>query len=183
MRLIAAGIQTDGEMREAVKIGVAAVGFYVGQNRPGINFILPSTAGRLAESLPPLVFPLLITQFESVDDIVDIVTRTGITGVQFRGLKAEEVAELRERLPGNAKLIPEISNDDFMPGFIMAHAGEYIAAADAFALKITNPERIGELPEIIASLPLPVIVSGITAEQAEAAGAFACCFDFSAGAE
>ena len=173
MRLMLSGVQNIEDVKIAVERGADSVGFFVGQQKPGENFILPSTAGRLAEGLPPMISPILITQFENVDDIVDLTGRTGINTVQFAGLSAEEVAELRERLPRTANLVPEIGNGDFLPGFVMAYVGEYICSVNAFVLKITEPERIDELPEIISALPLPVIVAGGKPEIAAAAGAYA----------
>jgi phosphoribosylanthranilate isomerase len=182
MRLILSGIQSIEDVKTAVNLGADAVGMLVGQQGPGENFILPSTAARLAEGMPPVISTVLITQFKTVEDIVDIACRTGINTIQFSGISPENTALLRERLPRTVKLIPEICNDDFLPGFVMAHVGEYIGVVNAFALKITAPERINELPDIIAALPLPVIVSGCSDDVAAAAGAFACCRLITAGA-
>lgn len=167
------GVQNTEDVKTAVAEGAAAIGFLVGQRRSGGNFILPSTADRLAEGLPPMITPVLITQFDEVDEIVDIVNRTGISAIQFSGLTPEKVALLKEKIPRTAKLIPEIGNGDFLPGFAMAHVGEFIGMVNAFALKINQPDRAGEMPEIIKALHLPVIVSGCSADTALAAGAYA----------
>ena len=55
MQVKICGIQNEYELRTAVAAGADAVGFLVGQLHKSKTFILASTAGRLAQQLPPYV--------------------------------------------------------------------------------------------------------------------------------
>ena len=175
MRLKLSGVQNDEELKAAVAAGADAVGFYVGQQLPGANFILPSTAARLAEQLTPLVTPVLITQFENADEIAAMADRSGIYTVQMPVIGSEEIAKLREKLPRSAKILLEIGNDAFAPGFVMAFIGEFIGLINAAVIRCSAPERVGELADIVGTLPLPVIFKGGEefADAAAAAGVYA----------
>ena len=175
MRLKLSGVQNGDELNAAVAAGADAVGFYVGQKLPGDNFILPSTAARLAEQLTPLVTPVLITQFENEDEIVGMADRSGIYTIQIPVIRPEEIGKLREKLPRSAKILLEIGNDAFPPGFVMAFLGDFIGLINATVITCSAPGRIGELAEIVGALPLPVIFKGGEefADAAAAAGVYA----------
>lgn len=106
MRVKACGIKTERDLETAVKAGVDAVGFLVGQVHTSHDFILASTAARLVKFLPPYVVPVIVTHLTAPDAILDIVEQTSILTIQLHGgSTAEEVAALRDNLGPAGKLI------------------------------------------------------------------------------
>lgn len=106
MRVKACGIKTERDLETAVKAGVDAVGFLVGQVHTSHDFILASTAARLVKFLPPYVVPVIVTHLTVPDAILDIVEQTSILTIQLHGgSTAEEVAALRDNLGPAGKLI------------------------------------------------------------------------------
>lgn len=105
MRVKICGIKNENELQCAVECGADAVGFQVGQLFPGKNFILPSTARRLAEALPVYITPVLVTNLNSADDIYEVMANTEIYSVQINNCPLDEVARLKDKLPRTGKII------------------------------------------------------------------------------
>mgnify|MGYP001147034611 FL=1 len=99
MRVKVCGIKTERDLETAVKAGADAVGFLVGQVHASHDFILASTAARLAGFLPPYVVPVIVTHLTAPDAVLDIVEQTSIQTIQLHGgSTVEEVAVLRDNL-------------------------------------------------------------------------------------
>ena len=90
MRVKACGIKTERDLETAVKAGVDAVGFLVGQVHTSHDFILASTAARLVKFLPPYVVPVIVTHLTAPDAILDIVEQTSILTIQLHGRSTAE---------------------------------------------------------------------------------------------
>jgi phosphoribosylanthranilate isomerase len=105
MQIKICGIQNEYELKTAVEAGVDAVGFLVGQLHRSKNFILASTAGRLAQQLPPYITPVMVTHLTKAEEIDEIMRRANIFTVQVHGVANEEIFKLRDLLPPFAKII------------------------------------------------------------------------------
>ncbi len=106
MRVKACGIKTERDLETAVRAGVDAVGFLVGQVHTSHDFILASTAARLTGLLPPYVVPVLVTHLTAPDAILNLMEQTSILTVQLHGgSTVEEVSALRDHLGPAGKLI------------------------------------------------------------------------------
>lgn len=106
MKVKLCGIRNEEDIAVAVSAGADAIGFLIGQVHPSPDFILVSTAVRLVKTLPPFITPVIVTHIKSVEEIIEMVTRTGIRTVQLYGKNSiEELEELREKLPVGSKLI------------------------------------------------------------------------------
>lgn len=105
MRVKICGIKNENELLNAVECGADAVGFQVGQLFPGKNFILPSTARRLAEALPVYITPVLVTNLNSAEAIYEVMANTEIYSVQVNNCPLEELVRLKDKLPRTGKII------------------------------------------------------------------------------
>ncbi len=170
MRIKICGIQNQEELDIAIAAGADAVGFQVGQLHAAKNFILPSTARRLTEELPPFVSPVLVTHLTCADDVFEIMERSGVEQVQLLRPPLEEVCRLRDRLPRQAKIIV---TEYVRYAVVDFDLSEYYAVVDAVTLDCYNQEPAAiaqeQLPkhyqwdtaaEFIKNCPVPVILSG-----------------------
>ena len=170
MQIKICGIQNEDELQNAIKAGANAVGFLVGQVHRSKNFILASTAGRLAEQLPPFITPVIVTHLTTAEDIEQIMTRANIYTVQLHGVSNEEIFKLRDMLPVHAKII--VSEYMKNPQDLL-NLDEIYAVIDAINLDCYNDEvnSIGEknknnsyswqeAAEFVRQCSMPVIVSG-----------------------
>jgi len=169
MRVKICGIKTSEDLKTAIDSGADAFGFLVGQVHKSTDFILPSTAARLAGSLPPFSTPVLVTHLNDVDEIINIVLKSSISTLQLHGrLTPEQVKKIDEELPAGGKIIlaAYISKGN-VPDLL-----EYYPFIDAVLLDAHNVSA--ELIEVedhseffwdeaaafVSACPLPVILSG-----------------------
>lgn len=167
VRVKICGVRNEADLKAAVDAGADAIGLLVGQLHASPDFILPSTASRLAAKLPPYVTPIIVTHLTDPDAIMEIVVQTGITNIQLHGgSSVEQVAALRETMPLNSKLI--------LAAHVSATRCEldfsgYLKLVDAILLDSRDGDRVGgtgavhnwNISEAIArSCHLPVILAG-----------------------
>ena len=170
MQVKICGIQNEYELRTAVAAGADAVGFLVGQLHKSKTFILASTAGRLAQQLPPYVTPVLVTHLTTADEIMEIVERSNIYTVQLHAVSNQEIFKLRDLLPPFAKIIVAEYIKDLRD---LMELEELYPVIDAITLDCYNREaaQIGQADvqedynwrdatEFVTQCPLPVIVAG-----------------------
>jgi phosphoribosylanthranilate isomerase len=170
MQVKICGIQNEYELQTAVSAGADAVGFLVGQLHRSKTFILASTAGRLAQQLPPYITPVIVTHLTEAEEIEEIMNRANIYTVQLHGVANEEIFKLRDLLPPHAKIIVAeyIKNLKDLMGL-----EELYPVISAITLDCYNQEvtLIGEqsegksyhwrdAAEFVNQCPLPVIISG-----------------------
>ena len=169
MRVKICGVRNEADLRAAVKAGADAVGFLVGQLHASPDFIVPSSAGRLASKLPPYVTPVIVTHLTEPSSIMEIVMQTGITTVQLHGgSSVEQVALLRDMMPLNGKLIlsVHVTGDSHSPDFT-----DYLKLVNAILLdsRDYSTDRVGgtglthnwNLSVALAlACPLPTILAG-----------------------
>ncbi|HBC89763.1 MAG TPA: phosphoribosylanthranilate isomerase [Lentisphaeria bacterium] len=106
MRVKICGIKTETDVFAVIKSGADAAGLLVGQVHASSDFILPSTAARLAELLTPYITPVIVTHLADADSIIDIVKKTDIVTLQLHGGSSlEEVKKICDALPKNGKII------------------------------------------------------------------------------
>jgi len=176
MQVKICGIQNEHELRTAIDAGADAVGFLVGQLHRSKTFILASTAGRLAQQLPPFITPVIVTHLTKAEEIEEIMTRANIYTVQLHNVANEEIFKLRDLLPAHAKIIVyEYINNAKQ----LMDLDELYPVINAITLDCYNKEvnLIGqhdkdkiynwrEAAEFVSQCPLPVIISGgISAEN------------------
>lgn len=170
MQIKICGIQNEHELQTAIKAGADAVGFLVGQVHRSKTFILASTAGRLAQQLPPYITPVIVTHLTKAEEIVEIVERANIYTVQLHDATNEEIFKLRDLLPSHAKII--VSEYIKNPRNLM-ELEELYPVIDAINLDCYNKDvnMIGEqseneiynwrdAAEFVSQCSLPVIISG-----------------------
>lgn len=138
MRVKICGIRTEKDVQAVVDADADAAGFLVGQVHPSPDFILPSTAGRLAKRLPPYVSPVLVTHLTEPEAIKELVDKSGINTIQLHGGSSiEEVDVLRKILPWHCKLIltAHVIGDGVEPDF-----EPYLPFIDAILLDSFNKD-------------------------------------------
>lgn len=169
MRIKICGIKNQDDIKVLVKAGADAAGFLVGQLHASPDFILPSTAARLVSMLPPYICPVLVTHLRTAEEILEIVTKTGIYTLQLHGCSSvSEIMKLKDSLPLKSKIIISsyILNNQCIPDM-----KEYYRHVDAVLLDAYNhgPEEIGQenntykwdfAAEVVKSCPLPLILAG-----------------------
>ena len=181
MRWKFCGIRDETGLQRAVEAGVDAVGFQVGQLYCGKSFILPSTAGRLAEMLPPMVMPFLVTHYTDYFEIVELVERSEIRNLELHFNQLETLGKLRDMVGRTAKIIVTLYPD---PTGYLELPVELYAVADAVMVDPFHTSVAAQTPDVAPDwnflrafrekLALPLILSGpVAVEQAEAAGIFA----------
>ena len=106
MKVKICGIRNESDLSAAVSAGVDAVGFLVGQIHASPDFILASTAARLARLVPPYIMPMLVTHFTEPEEVFALTEKTGICNVQLHGGSTpEEVIAVRNMLPAGAQIM------------------------------------------------------------------------------
>ncbi|OGV56825.1 MAG: hypothetical protein A2017_21645 [Lentisphaerae bacterium GWF2_44_16] len=171
MRIKICGIRNQDDVDVAVKADADAVGFLVGQLHASTDFILPSTASRLASELPPYITPVIVTHLKEADKIMEIILRTGISNVQLHGGSSlPEVKKLRDLMPLCSKIILStyIVDNKCVP-----EIKQFYPFIDAVLLDAYNrePNLIGQenvsnsynwefSANVVKECPLPVILAG-----------------------
>ena len=136
MRVKLCGIRHEADLAAVVAADADAAGFLVGQLHASNDFILPSTAARLAGQLPPSISPVLVTHLLRASEIAQLVAKTGILTVQLHGgVKFCEVRKLRDKLPLNGKLILAVHVVD---GTLDPEPEEFYPLIDAILLDSRN---------------------------------------------
>lgn len=169
MKVKICGVKNEHDLRAAVDAGVDSVGFLVGQIHASKDFILPSTAARLASMIPPYIQPTLVTHYTDPDEIFDFVMETGITNVQLHGGSTpEQVVAFRDMLPPCARITLAVNlnkEDDFV------HLKDYLRYINAFLIDSSDPARgkVGGTgktnnwtlnAKFVKLMPKPVILAG-----------------------
>jgi phosphoribosylanthranilate isomerase len=170
MQIKICGIQNEYELKTAIEAGVDAVGFLVGQLHRSKNFILASTAGRLAQQLPPYITPVIVTHLTTAEEIDEIMRRANIFTVQVHGVANDEIFKLRDLLPPFAKIIIGEYIENLQD---LLNLEEIYPVINAITLDCYNLEVafIGQdndkkaynwrdAAEFVSQCPLPVIISG-----------------------
>ncbi|MDD3118252.1 MAG: phosphoribosylanthranilate isomerase [Victivallales bacterium] len=180
MRVKICGIRNDADAKTAVTAGAHAIGMMVGQRYKSAEFILPSTACRIAAGLPPFVTPVIVTQLDEVEEILAIIRKSEIVSIQLHGaLAPEQVRAIRGFLPTGGMIIMAA----YITRGVCPDLSEYYPYIDAIQADACNgaTARIEteehrefywqDTAEFVARCPLPVILSGgLTPENvAEAA--------------
>lgn len=171
MRIKICGIRNQEDVDVAVKADADAVGFLVGQLHASPDFILPSTASRLASVLPPYIMPVIVTHLKEADKIMEIILKTGINNVQLHGGSSlPEVKKLRDFMPLNSKIILStyIVDNKCVP-----EIKQFYPFINAVLLDCYNrePSLIGQADSsnlhnwefsanVVKECPLPVILAG-----------------------
>ncbi len=141
MRVKICGVKTPGDIDTVVKSGADAAGFLVGQLHSSSDFILPSTAGRLASLLPPYISPILVTHLKNAEDILEIAGKSSIPNVQLHGDTAtDQVARLRDGLPALSKIIYAVN---VKPGIIPELDGDLLPLINAVLLDSGEEGKVG----------------------------------------
>lgn len=169
MRIKICGIRNEADIKVVVESGADAAGFLIGQLHASHDFILPSTAARLAGHLPPYITPVIVTHLVQAATIIEIVKKTGIITVQLHGgTSLDEVKKLSGLMPLNGKLIfashiirgkLEPALDDFYPLIDAVLLDSYNKTTG----QVGGTGRVhdwNKSSEIVKNCPLPVILAG-----------------------
>ena len=169
MRVKICGIRNDADAETAVNAGAHAIGMMVGQIYKSAEFILPSTACRIAANLPPFITPVIVTQLDDVEEILAIIRKSEIVSLQLHGkLGPGQVRRIRDFLPTGGMVIIAA----YVTRGISPDLSEYYPYIDAVQIDAFNGDtsRIeteghrefywAEAAEFAAKCPLPAILSG-----------------------
>lgn len=169
MKVKICGIRNEHDLKAAVEAGADAVGFLVGQVHFSKDFILSSTAARLADKLPPFITPVIVTHYTEPDAVIDIVKQTSVTTIQLHGgCTPDQVKEIRNRLPASAKIIVAANFEDERD---FVSVMEFYTLADAILLdsidkeagKVGGTGKVGNwevASKFVKASPVPVILAG-----------------------
>jgi len=169
MRVKICGVKTEKDLEIVIKSGADAVGFLVGQIHASPDFIIASTAARLATMLPPFISPVLVTHLTTPEAVLELVAKTGISTIQLHGgCTVEEVQGIRKKISSTCKLIlaAHILDNQCCP-----ELEEYYPYIDAILLDSYNKDKgqvggTGEIhnwnlsADLINNCPKPVILAG-----------------------
>lgn len=169
MRVKICGIKDNTDFENAISAEPDAMGFLVGQRHKSSDFILPGTAARFAEKIPPYISPVLVTHLTDPEAVCDIVLRSQINTVQLHGGSSlDEVKKLRDISKMSLKLIfaAHIIDDECVPS-----PEDFYSEIDALLLDSYNkssgevggtgtPHNWNVSSEIVNTCPLPVILAG-----------------------
>ena len=169
MRIKICGLKSEKDIDTIVKAGADAAGFLVGQLHASPDFILPSTAARLVAKMPPYIVPVLVTQLTESEEILDLVSKSGINTVQlYDYISLNEVKVLRSALPASGKIIMALNSGDDK---VKLELDSYYSFIDAVLLDSCNPVT-GEMggtgithdwdvsADFVEKCSLPVILAG-----------------------
>lgn len=169
MRVKLCGIRHEADLAAAVAADADAVGFLVGQLHASNDFILPSTAARLATALPPYLTPVLVTHLQRASEIAAMIAKTGIRTVQLHGgVSLLEVRQLRNLVPPQIQLIMAIH---VVAGELTPEPEEFYPLVNAILLdshnratgQVGGTGRTHDWPTsatFVARCPRPVILAG-----------------------
>lgn len=169
MRVKLCGIRQEKDLAAVVAADADAAGFLVGQLHASDDFILPSTAARLASQLPPYIAPVLVTHLRRAADIASLVAKTGIRTVQLHGgVTFDEVRALRDSLPLNSKVILAVHVVD---ATLDPQPEEFYPLVDAILLdsrdratgQVGGTGRVHDWhvsADLVGRCPRPVILAG-----------------------
>ncbi len=170
MRVSISGIQNEADLKLAVDAGTDAVGFLVGQVHQSTRFILPSTAGRLANQLPPYISPVLVTHLNQVDEIAEIIDKSNINCVQLHGrTDFDEIKKLRDRFSEHLQIIlatyiVDQANfddlDDIYPFIDAVVMDCYNCEPALIGLESNNRYMWAVGADFVRRSPVPVILAG-----------------------
>ena len=79
MKVKICGVRNEKDMSIALEAGADALGFLVGQIHPSRDFVIASTAARLAAKLPPFVTPVVVTHYTDPEAVGEIIHQTSIS--------------------------------------------------------------------------------------------------------
>jgi len=169
MRVKICGIKDIKDIKTIIKADADAAGFLVGQLHASPDFILPSTANRLASKLPPYITPVIVTHLIMASQIFEVMTKTGVNTVQLHGgCPCSEVKILRDKAPLNSKFIlavhivnqqvrPEI--EDFYPLIDAVLLDSYNKSTGQVG-GTGQPHDWKQSAELLKQCPLPIILAG-----------------------
>ncbi len=169
MRVKICGVKSSDDLKTATEAGADAVGFLVGQLHASPDFILPSTAQRLACELLPYVTPVIVTHLIDAESIFDILKKTGVYNVQLHGCSSlAEVKKLKKLMPPTGKIILaahfvydsiDISPDEYHPyiNSILLDSYNKSAGQNGGAGRNHNWDRASQFVKLST---VPVILAG-----------------------
>ncbi len=139
LRVKICGMTRPEQGREIAQLGATALGFICTDRSP--RYVTPEQIQAIANSLPPTC-PDLIGVFvnASAREIEQIVTATGLTGVQLHGDESPAFCqEIRQRLP-NIELIKAFRVRDLST---LDRLRAYTDAIDTLLLDAYHPQQLG----------------------------------------
>ncbi len=169
MRIKICGIKTDADVEIVIKSGADAAGLLVGQLHTSSDFILPSTAARLAGLLPPFITPVIVTHLVDAASILDIVKKTGVTTLQLHGGNSyDEVRKICDALPENGKIIfaVHIIKGEMVPSLEAYYPFIDAVLLDSYNMTTGQVGGTGQIHDwalssrIVRTSQVPVILAG-----------------------
>ncbi|UDQ97835.1 hypothetical protein AAEX28_12675 [Lentisphaerota bacterium WC36G] len=169
MKVNISGITNEEELLQTIKLGCDNIGLKVGQLNRAKDFILLSTAQRLA--LKSLAFcpTFIITEYSDINEVLDLAKNSQSKTIELHGIfSLQEIALLRKNIATDVKLVFYIKLNDKLDIEFLKEFYPYIDAVtldishDDLSLLDLNEERSLEFIQafIQASL-IPVIIKGL----------------------
>ncbi len=146
VRVKICGIKTPEIADSVIENGADAVGFVFYDKSP--RFIKPEKAGEIISNLPPFINRVGVFVDKDIDEILEIVKKTGIDTIQLHGepffYDIDFVTKLKERtgLPVVLAVRTQILNEETVSNIILSdHEGGRIV--NAYLIDRFDPEQFG----------------------------------------
>lgn len=163
MRVKICGITKPNQGRAIVELGATALGFIcVPQSR---RYISPQAIGEIVACLPRHIDYVGVFADADCQEIVSIVTETGLTGVQLHGNESPQFCDrLRQLLPDQIELIKALR---LKTSQSLIAANAYSECVNTLLLDAYHPQLLGGTGQTLNWLelthfqpPLPWLLAG-----------------------
>jgi len=155
-RIAVYGLKEERDLAAFLRSGADCAVFVCGAS--GADFVLPSTAKRLAKALPPGIATMLYVQQPDAASVAEAVTASGQNACLFGNLSCEETAKLHQALP-SVKLLRIFSGNELLE----YSGGEYAPCLGGFVLDCSSAEHWAPsgVADWMMRSPLPVFFMGM----------------------
>ena len=169
MKVNLCGITNEEQLMNAIKFGVDNIGFKVGQMNRARDFILNSTAQRLALNTLAYINIFLITEYADIYEVISLIKSSNIKTIELHSsFSIKEIAYIRKNIPENVNISHVIKLTEKLD---IESVKEYYPYINSIIIDITssavNPlefdqERCVELmQQFVKNSLLPIIIKGI----------------------
>ena len=168
MKVNLCGVTNEQQLMDAIKLGCDNIGLKVGQINKADDFILSSTAQRLA--LNSLIYSntFLITEYTDIYEVLDLTRNLNIKTIELHySFPVKEIAWLRKNISEDVRLLHYIKLSDSLD---IEYLKEYYPYIDGIIIdlstNITNSITLDQehsmelLQEFTKKSLIPVILKG-----------------------
>jgi len=139
MRIKICGITKPEQAQEIAQLGTTALGFICVERSP--RYVTPSQIKEIIQQLSISVDTIGVFANSKIEEIAQIVTTTGLSGIQLHGSESREFCqELRKVLPRNTEIIKAFR---IKTPESLAETELYTDYVDTLLLDAYDPQMLG----------------------------------------